>query len=72
MENTLTLDQAKKAIKEKTCIDFHFKDNYDGQWRWMIILCLSDDETGIYYKRNGTGLTSVFSPLNNIIVDKFG
>ena len=68
----LTLDQAKNAIENKTCIDFHYKDDEPKTWRWMVIMSLSDDETCIYYKPKGCGLTYLCASLDNIIVDKIG
>jgi len=37
----------------------------------MIPLSLSDDETTLYYKRNGTGVT-LSASLENIVVEKIG
>jgi len=64
----MTLDEAKKAISNKSCLDFHYKNDDDGEWKWMIPLSLSDDETTLYYKRNGITLSA---NLENIVVDKF-
>ena len=69
--SVLTIEQAKNAIKNDSCIDFHYPDDKPNTWRWMKIVSLDDEETGIYYKINGCGYP-LFQSFENIIVDKIG
>jgi len=65
-------ETAKKILG--VAIDYHFKDDKPGTWRWMVIQCLSDDESGFYYKVNGTGFSSLFMSFDNdnLVIDKIG
>jgi len=62
----MTLDEAKKAIKNKATIDYHIGEN--DIRKWAVLTCLSDDETGAYYKPNGCGLFHYFLKLEDFIL----
>ena len=68
----MTLEEAKKAIANKSIIDYHFLNETPKNWKWIRVVSLSDDNTGIYYKKNGHSLTSLFSKLEDIVVIKIG
>lgn len=68
----MTLNEAKLAISiGGSCVDYHYKYDPPGTWRWMKVKSLSDDETTLYFIPNGSGVYCS-APLEDIIVDKMG
>jgi len=60
----MTKDEAKKAIANRRIIRL-----IDEPERWGVPTCLSDDETTIYYKRRGMGLTRASATLEKVELD---
>ena len=48
-----TLAEIKQAIKTKQSVYFDFGDKHN----WGELTCLADDESCVYYKPKGMGLT---------------
>jgi len=66
----MEIEEAKRAIRNRSIVDYRYPEDEETKWRWMIPTCLSDDESTIYYKINGMGLFSLASSLKNIIVTR--
>jgi len=62
----MNLEKLKLAIKNESCVDYHFES--DGIWKWMIPVSLSDDESTLYYKKCGTGIT-LSACIDKLILD---
>ena len=66
----MNVDEAKKAIKNNSIVFFDWDASL-----WGVLTCLSDDESGAYFKRFGMGLTCGFTKLEHISIvplDKWG
>lgn len=61
----MNVNEAKDAIRRKLFIKFK-----DGKGEGGVPTCLSDDESGLYYRYGGASLTLGFAPLEGIEVDE--
>lgn len=53
MRNKITLTEIKEAIRKQSIIEFTWDET--GK-RWGTLVCLSDDESCVYYKNTGLGI----------------
>ena len=60
----MTVDEAKKAIRDKTPVK-HEDLTWDS---WGTLTCLSDDETLAYFKPKGASLFRGGIPIDKIVL----
>ena len=63
----MTPEQAKKAIKNGIAVIRKDEPDFNN---WLILTCLSDCETGAYYKIRGMGFFRSFAMLDDLITQE--